>query len=165
MSLSEREGIHRKIYTCVWCMWVVGGQECLFFDWFGFLFVSFLLLLFPSSFLSLFFLISPSLSLPLSSPPSFRFQYEEEIKLNANNYDTWFDYVRLEETYGDIDKAREVYERAIAVVPPVAEVNSNDNYNNNNNNNSNNRRSYLVKCSIKNQKYRDIFGLLFANSN
>lgn len=42
--------------------------------------------------------------------------------MNASNYDTWFDYVRLEETYGDVDKAREVYERAIAIVPPAAEV-------------------------------------------
>eukprot|EP01114_Cavostelium_apophysatum_P019713 TRINITY_DN6425_c0_g2_i1.p1 TRINITY_DN6425_c0_g2~~TRINITY_DN6425_c0_g2_i1.p1 ORF type:complete len:676 (+),score=218.34 TRINITY_DN6425_c0_g2_i1:62-2089(+) len=50
-----------------------------------------------------------------------RFQYEEQIKQQANNYDTWFDYVRLEETYGDIEKTRDVYERAIANLPPVPE--------------------------------------------
>jgi len=50
-----------------------------------------------------------------------RFQYEEEIKLNPKNYDVWFDYGRLEETSGDIDKVREVYERSIANVPPAPE--------------------------------------------
>jgi crooked neck len=50
-----------------------------------------------------------------------RFQYEEEIKINPKNYDVWFDYARLEESNGDIDKIREVYERAIAQVPPATE--------------------------------------------
>lgn len=50
-----------------------------------------------------------------------RFQYEEELKQNISNYDAWFDYVRLEETYGDLDKTREVYERAIANFPPATE--------------------------------------------
>eukprot|EP01116_Phalansterium_solitarium_P018968 TRINITY_DN5171_c0_g1_i1.p1 TRINITY_DN5171_c0_g1~~TRINITY_DN5171_c0_g1_i1.p1 ORF type:complete len:677 (+),score=289.84 TRINITY_DN5171_c0_g1_i1:159-2189(+) len=50
-----------------------------------------------------------------------RFQYEEEIKDNPNNYDTWFDYTRLEESYGDIEKTRDIYERAIANVPPATE--------------------------------------------
>jgi crooked neck len=48
-----------------------------------------------------------------------RFQYEEEIKLNPQNYDIWFDYVRLEEGYGNIERTRDVYERAVAQVPPV----------------------------------------------
>lgn len=43
------------------------------------------------------------------------------MKENPHNYDAWFDYVRLCESEGDIDKTREVYERAIANVPPVAE--------------------------------------------
>mmetsp|Transcript_7023 Transcript_7023/g.25892 ORF Transcript_7023/g.25892 Transcript_7023/m.25892 type:complete len:723 (+) Transcript_7023:146-2314(+) len=47
-----------------------------------------------------------------------RFQYEDEIRKNPRNYDVWFDYIRLEESYGDKDKVREVYERAIANVPP-----------------------------------------------
>jgi len=50
-----------------------------------------------------------------------RFQYEEEIKENSKNYDVWFDYIRLEETYGDLDKIRDVYERAIANMPPATE--------------------------------------------
>lgn len=44
-----------------------------------------------------------------------RFQYEEELKANANNYDTWFDYARLEEDAGSEPRViREVYERAVA---------------------------------------------------
>jgi len=48
-----------------------------------------------------------------------RFQYEEEVKKNPLNYDSWFDYARLEESVGDKEKVREVYERAIANVPPA----------------------------------------------
>lgn len=68
-----------------------------------------------------------------------RFQYEEELKSNPYNYDVWFDYLRLEENAADsktdssaasaaaipapadIDRIRDLYERAIAVVPPVME--------------------------------------------
>ena len=50
-----------------------------------------------------------------------RFQYEEEIKASPQNYDLWFDYIRLEENYGDQERIREVFERAIAQVPPVQE--------------------------------------------
>ncbi|KAK9675192.1 NineTeen Complex (NTC) component, partial [Basidiobolus ranarum] len=50
-----------------------------------------------------------------------RTQYEEEIKNNPKNYDVWFDYARLEEDNGDVTRTREVYERAIAEVPPVQE--------------------------------------------
>ena len=42
----------------------------------------------------------------------------QEIKANPNNYDAWFDYLRLLESDGDVDGVREVYERAIANVPP-----------------------------------------------
>jgi len=48
-----------------------------------------------------------------------RFIYEEAIKTNARNYDTWFDYVRLEENCGDVARIREIYERAVANKPPV----------------------------------------------
>lgn len=37
-----------------------------------------------------------------------RFQYEEEVKCNPLNYDNWFDYVKLEESTGDVDRIREV---------------------------------------------------------
>ena len=40
---------------------------------------------------------------------------------NLKNYDTWFDYGKLEESTGDVDRVREVYERAIAQVPPAQE--------------------------------------------
>jgi len=48
-----------------------------------------------------------------------RFHYEELIKENPRNYDVWFDYCRLEEAEGDHQRTREVYERAIANVPPA----------------------------------------------
>ncbi|KAF2405272.1 putative Pre-mRNA-splicing factor clf1 [Trichodelitschia bisporula] len=50
-----------------------------------------------------------------------RVQYEEELKQNPKNYDTWIDLARLEETAGDIDRTRDVYERAIAQIPPAPE--------------------------------------------
>ncbi|KAL5799704.1 hypothetical protein ACOSQ3_032796 [Xanthoceras sorbifolium] len=50
-----------------------------------------------------------------------RFQYEDEVKKNPMNYDTWFDYIRLEESVKNKDRIREVYERAIANVPPAEE--------------------------------------------
>jgi len=53
-----------------------------------------------------------------------KFQYEEEVKENPNNYDAWFDYLRLIEADGDIDTIREVYERAISNIPPIQEKKS-----------------------------------------
>jgi len=50
-----------------------------------------------------------------------RFQYEESLKAAPTNYDTWFDYLRLEESNGNIVAIRELYERAIAQVPPTPE--------------------------------------------
>ncbi|KAG1678894.1 hypothetical protein FOA52_003562 [Chlamydomonas sp. UWO 241] len=50
-----------------------------------------------------------------------RFQYEEEVQRNPLNYDTWFDYVKLEESGGDAEKVREVYERAVSNLPPAME--------------------------------------------
>ena len=38
---------------------------------------------------------------------------EQEIERESYNYDLWFDYTRLEEQSGQVEKAREVYERAI----------------------------------------------------
>ncbi|KAH0949827.1 hypothetical protein HN011_000767 [Eciton burchellii] len=48
-------------------------------------------------------------------------QYEQELKENPSNYDAWFDYLRLVESEGNIDVIREMYERAIANVPPTKE--------------------------------------------
>lgn len=50
-----------------------------------------------------------------------RFQYEEELKENPFNYDLWFDYIRLEESGGNKEKIRDVYERAISNFPPGME--------------------------------------------
>ena len=51
------------------------------------------------------------------TPLSINFQ---EVKANPNNYDAWFDYLRLMESESDdLDAIREVYERAIANIPPV----------------------------------------------
>jgi hypothetical protein len=62
-----------------------------------------------------------------------RIQYEEEISHEPLNYDTWFDYARLEEeayrtavaeetgVEAQEAKVREVYERALAQVPPSTE--------------------------------------------
>jgi hypothetical protein len=43
----------------------------------------------------------------------------QEVKANPNNYDAWFDYLRLVESEGDLEVIRETYERAIANVPPM----------------------------------------------
>lgn len=37
------------------------------------------------------------------------------------NYDVWFDYAQLEKSYGTHDKVRDVFERAIAQIPPDSE--------------------------------------------
>lgn len=43
----------------------------------------------------------------------------QEVKANPNNYDAWFDYLRLVESEGDLEVIHETYERAIANVPPM----------------------------------------------
>ncbi|KAI1287710.1 Crooked neck-like protein 1 [Halotydeus destructor] len=50
-----------------------------------------------------------------------RFLYEEKLKENSFDYDTWFDFVRLMEEEGDVEATRKVYERAIANIPPQKE--------------------------------------------
>lgn len=50
-----------------------------------------------------------------------RVHYEEQVKENAKNYDAWIDFARLEETSGNTDRVRDVYERAIAQIPPTQE--------------------------------------------
>lgn len=40
------------------------------------------------------------------------------MKANPNNYDAWFDYLRLVEDEGNLEVIRETYERAIANIPP-----------------------------------------------
>lgn len=50
-----------------------------------------------------------------------RFAYEGAVRQDPLNYDSWFNYLRLEESAGDVERCREVYERAIAAVPPAPE--------------------------------------------
>lgn len=48
-----------------------------------------------------------------------------QVKADPFTYDHWFDYVRLEESAlaieSDYHRTRDVYERAIANVPPAAD--------------------------------------------
>jgi crooked neck len=50
-----------------------------------------------------------------------RVMYEEQVKENPKSYDSWIDYARLEETSQDPERVRDVYERAIAQIPPSQE--------------------------------------------
>jgi len=54
-----------------------------------------------------------------------RFAYEEAVKADPHTYDVWFDYARLEESAieaeADYHRVRDVYERAVANVPPAAD--------------------------------------------
>lgn len=60
-----------------------------------------------------------------------RIQYEEELAYDGTNYDAWFSLARLEEDAFRADKedvedveptrVREVYERAVANIPPATE--------------------------------------------
>ncbi|XP_053594028.1 protein crooked neck-like [Microplitis demolitor] len=48
-------------------------------------------------------------------------KYEQSVKDDPYNYDTWFDYLKLMESEGNHEETREIYERAIAYVPPKKE--------------------------------------------
>ena len=50
-----------------------------------------------------------------------RVNFEKKLKENKMDYDLWFDYTKLEEEYGTENSCREIYERAIANVPPIKE--------------------------------------------
>jgi crooked neck len=50
-----------------------------------------------------------------------RIKYEEEVENNPNNYDSWIDYIKLEESTNNKEKIREVYEKAVGQIPPVNE--------------------------------------------
>uniref|UniRef100_A0A1X7VRQ6 Pre-mRNA-splicing factor Syf1/CRNKL1-like C-terminal HAT-repeats domain-containing protein n=1 Tax=Amphimedon queenslandica TaxID=400682 RepID=A0A1X7VRQ6_AMPQE len=49
-----------------------------------------------------------------------KFQYEDKVK-DPSNYDAWFDYIRLLESNASLESTRDLYERAIANVPPLQE--------------------------------------------
>ncbi|OQR96498.1 pre-mRNA-splicing factor, Crooked neck [Thraustotheca clavata] len=50
-----------------------------------------------------------------------RVHYETQLAANPLDYDSWFEYAQLEENEENEGLVREVYERAIANVPPIAE--------------------------------------------
>lgn len=50
-----------------------------------------------------------------------KIKYEEDLKDNPLDYDTWFDYLRLIETEDDANVIRDTYEKAIAQIPPILE--------------------------------------------
>lgn len=50
-----------------------------------------------------------------------RVYYEGLVRENPKNYDAWFDFAALEEASRDADRVRDVYERAVAQVPPTQE--------------------------------------------
>ena len=50
-----------------------------------------------------------------------RFEYEENVKGVDENYDIWFNYIRMEESQGDVALTREVYERSVAATPSIAQ--------------------------------------------
>ncbi|KAG6397109.1 hypothetical protein SASPL_143273 [Salvia splendens] len=50
-----------------------------------------------------------------------RLQCEDEVRKNPLDYDVWFDYIRSEERCGDRRRIEDVYERAIANLPPAQE--------------------------------------------
>lgn len=47
--------------------------------------------------------------------------YEERLRINRTNYDTWFDYARLECETGNVAAARSVFRRATENTPPTRE--------------------------------------------
>ncbi|KAJ1779545.1 NineTeen Complex (NTC) component, partial [Coemansia sp. RSA 1824] len=50
-----------------------------------------------------------------------RMQYEAMVKRDPRDYDAWIDFAKLEESAGDRDRIRDVYERAVAEHPTTAE--------------------------------------------
>lgn len=48
-----------------------------------------------------------------------KLKYEEDLKQNILDYDTWFDYIRLLESEQDLEVIRDAYEKSIAQVPPI----------------------------------------------
>ena len=43
--------------------------------------------------------------------------YEKKLEGNSHDYDTWFDYIRMMESEGDVEAVRSLYERAVANIP------------------------------------------------
>ena len=50
-----------------------------------------------------------------------RAEYDHKVLADPRDYDVWFEYAKLEEEHGDAAAVRDVYERAVANVPPAEE--------------------------------------------
>jgi len=50
-----------------------------------------------------------------------RAQYALRVKNDPLDYDAWFEYAKLEEQHGDAATVRDIYERAVANLPPEEE--------------------------------------------
>lgn len=50
-----------------------------------------------------------------------RAEYNERVKNDPLDYDAWFEFAKLEEDHGDVSTVRDVYERAVANIPPAQE--------------------------------------------
>ena len=50
-----------------------------------------------------------------------RAEYSKRVKDDPLDYDGWFEYAKLEEEHGDQTTVRDIYERAVANVPPAQE--------------------------------------------
>jgi len=50
-----------------------------------------------------------------------RAEYKKKIATDPLDYDAWFEYAKLEEDHGDAAAVRDVYERAVANLPPAQE--------------------------------------------
>lgn len=50
-----------------------------------------------------------------------RTEYNKKLATDPLNYDTWFEYAKLEEDHGEFHAVRDVYERAVANIPPAQE--------------------------------------------
>ena len=47
--------------------------------------------------------------------------YDKRVTNNPLDYDAWFEFAKLEEDHGETSTVRDVYERAVANIPPVKE--------------------------------------------
>ena len=50
-----------------------------------------------------------------------RQKYETLVAENPHNYDSWFDFAKLEQENGGLHETRDVFERAVAFLPPAEE--------------------------------------------
>jgi len=48
-----------------------------------------------------------------------RAEYAKKIQNDPLDYDTWFEYAKLEQDHGDSAKVRDIYEKAVANLPPA----------------------------------------------